>query len=211
MKRLELFKPLYPFQITQGFGQNLVPIYKEWGLLGHSGIDVVCGYLNGKYYETRGAEIRAAHDGEVTYSGMDSNEGYGVVIKTNEQFLDVNSQPQYWKLIYWHLNKNILVRVGQKVLVGDIIGYADSTGTILSTTGPSGSGKPHLHFGLKPIAQGENEWTWDNVLQNNGYRGAVDSMPYMSTMSAYQLRGSLQLIAEQIKKLAELISLFIRR
>jgi hypothetical protein len=31
---------------------------------------------------------------------------------------------------------------------------------------------------LKPVYQGEQPWQWDNVEQENGYRGAVDPAPY---------------------------------
>ena len=148
-----------------------------------------------------GDPVYAAHDGIITYAGLDSSGGWGVVIKTHEQFLvyDKYNKPYYWKTIYWHLLPNIPIKVGQKVLIGDIIGYADNTGF---------SKGDHLHFGLKPIEQGENEWTWDNAPQDNGYRGAIDPMPYMSVMSAYQVRSYLQNLSEIIKKLFELISIF---
>ena len=58
------------------------------------------------------------------------------------------------KTIYWHLIKEIPVKVGQKVQAGDVVGYADNTGF---STGD------HLHFGLKPQEKGENDWTWVNI------------------------------------------------
>jgi len=170
MKQLILYKPLHPFIISQGFGVKN-KIYSDMGMLGHNGLDCVRGEV-----QTAGSYVRAAHDGLVTYSGIDASGGYGVVIKSLEQF-DYNGQLTYFKTICWHLEKNIAVKVGQQVKVGDILGFADTTGI---ATGP------HLHFGLKPIAQGENEWTWMNIIPNNGYFGAIDPLPYLSPWTAYE-------------------------
>lgn len=203
MKRLELYFPIRkPYFITQFFGQNNLPIYKELGLLGHNGIDVAC---------QRGTPVLAAHDGIIVYAGMDGNEGIGVVIRTNEQFLDINNQPQWFKSLYWHLINNVPVRVGQQVRIGDIIGYANSTGL---------SGGDHLHFGLKPQYPGENNTTWWNSENTNGYKGAIDPEQYfiknspfpgrnIGYISAYEIKSSLQSIAEQIKIIAESIAKFI--
>src|SRR3990167_6624757 len=192
MTELYLYKSLHPFTISQGFGQNLSPLYVKWGLLGHNGLDCIRGYIKGKYFEIEGANVRAAHAGKVTYAGLDSTGGYGVVVQTTEQFLDKKGVPHYWKTIYWHLQPNIKVRVGQIVKIGDILASADNTGA---------SNGSHLHFGLKPIAQGEDEWTWDNVEQNNGYRGAVDPLPYMSEMTAYEFISWVQKLLEGLKKM----------
>lgn len=158
--KLELFYPIKPYKLSQSFGENRNTLYKELGMFGHNGHDIPC---------PTGTPIYAAHEGEITYAGVDSSGGYGVVIRTLEQFNDIKGTPSYWKTIYWHLIKTIPVKVGQKVKPGDIIGYGDTTGRATGS---------HLHFGLKPIAQGENEWTWMNIQQNNGYFGAVDPNPY---------------------------------
>ena len=195
MKRLELFIPLQkPYFITQYFGENKIPIYKELGMLGHNGWDIVLPL---------GKPIYAAHDGVVVYAGQDGNEGIGVVVRTTEQYLDINNNPQLFKTIYWHLLPNIPVKMGQKVNIGDLIGYGDTTGF---ATGP------HLHWGLKPVFQGENEWTWVNVEQNNGYYGAIDPMPYIQQMTAYEVRTILyQTIPEILKRVAEGIANLIKR
>lgn len=182
--------------IGQGFGECFPSVcaqYKAWGLKAHNGLDLAAYH---------GKPIYAAHDGIVTYAGVDANEGYGVVIRTEEQMEDSSGQPQFWKTIYWHITSDIPVRVGQRVRIGDLIAYADNTGF---------SKGDHLHFGLKPIAKGENDWTWSNTEQNNGYLGAVDPMPYMSTMTAYQLRTTLTSLSEIVKRIAEVLSLWIRR
>lgn len=173
MYSLELFYPLKTVCVYQAFGMN--PDKYEWlHLAGHNGVDFVAYH---------GEPVRAAHDGIVTYVGTDNNEGWGVVIRTEHQRYDQWGFPCYWKTLYWHLasptchegQHDIPVHVGQKVRVGDIIGYADNTGW---STGD------HLHFGLKPIAQNEADDTWFNPEQKNGYLGAVDPAPYFKGTSA---------------------------
>lgn len=162
MKKFSFQNPrLLPLFITQGFGEN-VEYYKQIGLKnGHNGIDLVAN---------DGDLIIAAHDGIVTFAGEDGSAGLGVVIRTNEQFLDINGRPSFWKSIYWHLQTgSICVHASQQVRRGEIIGRADNTGF---STGS------HLHFSIKPVQQGEADWKWDNVEQGNGYNGAVDPMPY---------------------------------
>lgn len=79
----------------------------------------------------------------------------------------------YAKTIYCHLKRGSLkVTAGDSVKVGQVIAHADNTG--LST----GS---HLHFGLKPIYKGEADWQWENLENNNGFRGAIDPMPFFET------------------------------
>ena len=202
--RLQLYFPLQkPYFITQFFGPSQLPIYKQLGMLGHNGLDCA---------SPRGKPVLASHDGQVVYAGQDGNEGYGVVIRTLTTF-EYNGQEMFFKTLYWHLLANIPVRVGQRVRIGDIVGYADSTG--LSTG-------DHLHFGLKPQYQGANEWTWFNAEQNNGYFGGIDPEPYLikdkrfsnrntDYMSSYEIKTGLQMLAEDIERLARSISNYLRR
>lgn len=88
-----------------------------------------------------------------------------------------------------------------KISNGDLIGYADNTG---ASTGD------HLHFALKPCAKGEDWGTFYNVLQNNGYGGAIDPTPYFDgtypkTIETLKLKLTLlQKVAELYKKLVAL-------
>lgn len=199
MKKLSLFYPVkprlpqdngyIPHVLGQGFGLN-GEWYRKNGInvKGHTGIDMGAGH---------GEIVRAAHDGEVSYAGVDSMEGYGVVIRTLEPF-EYEGQELYFKTIYWHLIKEIPVKVGQKVKVGDIIGYADSTGF---STGS------HLHFGLKPQIAGENDWTWANAEQDNGYFGAIDPMPYFNGYFAEEkasIINKMKLLLTLLKQLYKL-------
>ena len=164
--KFKLYNPLKRMILTQGFGRentdpNMLKAYESMGLQGHNGLDFVAW---------DGTPVYASHDGRVTFAGYDGSGGLGVVIRTEQQF-DYNGGQVYFKTIYWHLKKDSLkVTASQSVKKGDLIGLSDNTG--MST----GS---HLHFGLKPIQRGEQEWVWDNVDSANGYNGAIDPTPYI--------------------------------
>ena len=164
--KLLLKNPLGRVTVTQGFGNGdtsstMLTTYTGMGLQGHNGVDMVA---------FDGIPVYAAHDGRVTFAGYDGSGGLGVVIRTEQPVDFIDKTTSYAKTIYWHLKKGSLkVTASQTVKAGDQIGEADNTG--LST----GS---HLHFGLKPIARGENDWTWYNTEQDNGYMGAIDPRPY---------------------------------
>jgi murein DD-endopeptidase MepM/ murein hydrolase activator NlpD len=180
MARFELFYPVKPFVITQQFGVN-GEYYRSHGIevQGHPGHDLRAGH---------GQPVRAAHDGVVVYAGMDVNEGIGVVIRTAEP-RDYEGTRAYFKSIYWHLINNIPVRVGQKVKVGDTIGYADNTGL---------SNGDHLHFSVKPQAKGENDWEWLNTKQTNGYLGNIDPQQFYNGVHAEDAQSFLRMLTELI-------------
>ncbi|NYE57640.1 M23 family metallopeptidase [Carboxydothermus ferrireducens] len=92
------------------------PFGERWGRI-HEGIDI-----DG----STGDPVRASRDGVVTFAGWE--DGYGKLI--------VLDHAGPYKTRYGHLSK-ILVREGQRVEAGDIIGLIGSTGR---STGS------HLHF-----------------------------------------------------------------
>lgn len=160
--KLKLLHPTDNPYFIQRFGLN-GEYYQKNGIniIGHNGID---------FRARHGETIYAAHDGYATLTGEDGAGGIGVVIRTNEP-MEYLGGTAYIKSIYWHMVKGgILVRAGDKIVAGQPIGLADSTGF---STGD------HLHFGIKPQAQGENDYTWENVEQKNGYNGAIDPEPYL--------------------------------
>lgn len=168
MKKLELSYPvkpkLYPsIQNTifnQKFGDNRTDLYRKLGMLGHNGLDL---------FAQDGEPVCAAHDGVVTYAGLDGSNGNLVVVLTNEKF-DYKDGQAYYKSLYGHIKTGTYkVTAGTKVKKGQLLALADNTG--MST----GS---HLHFGLKPVEKGEADWQWWNIEQNLGYNGAIDPMPF---------------------------------
>lgn len=110
-------RPVLGAMITQGFGH---PEYQQWCgcWKPHTGIDLAAPY---------GSPITAADTGQVIWTGWDWS-GLGWAVKINHG--------NYIATIYGHLER-FIVRVGQNVTKGQIIGYEGSTG---ASTGP------HLHF-----------------------------------------------------------------
>ena len=100
------------------YGRRLHPIYKRY--IQHKGID-----FGGR----RGDPIYATGNGKVVHSekGL-RRKGYGQQLVIDHGF--------GYKTRYAHLNER-LVKVGQEVKRGELIGYMGSTG---------GSTGPHLHY-----------------------------------------------------------------
>lgn len=158
MAKFTLFYPVKPLYVNQVFGVN-PQTYAQFGLAGHNGIDLRAFH---------GQKVFAAHDG-VCFPEIDNSGGNGVIIRSTGEF-DFNGKQVHFKTIYWHLDRaDAVVKTGQKVKAGDLIGYADNTGF---STGD------HLHFGLKPQEWNETDWSWGNSAQNNGFLGAIDPTPY---------------------------------
>lgn len=107
-------KPLIGI-ITSAFGFRLHPIYNN--IRFHSGID---------FAASAGTQVHSTGEGVVVFSGYD--KGYGQKITINHGY--------GFKTIYAHLSKS-LVRQGERVSRGEIIGLSGNTG---DSTGP------HLHY-----------------------------------------------------------------
>ena len=162
---LKLHYPTKPYYVGQKFGEcmpSVCSFYKQIGLDGHNGIDSPA---------SDGMTVYAAHDGVVTFSGEDGSAGLGVVVRTKQPF-QYRDGEAFYKTIYWHLKKGgIWVKPTQLVRAGEPLGLADNTGFSTGT---------HLHFGLKPLYPGEQDWEWWNAESTNGYKGAVDPMPFFT-------------------------------
>ena len=190
--KLRLSYPVAP-KINQLFG-NSDAKYTNMALGGHNGID---------FYATNGTPVYATHDGFASYQ-VDDSGGHGVVIITDKEYEDLDGNLSYWKSISWHLcdplkqpqfKSPIADKTGfVKVENGDLIGYADNTGF---STGS------HLHYGLKPVKKGENNWVWYNTEQENGYKGAVNPMPYFDKSYA----GDIQILKKKITLLQKVVEL----
>lgn len=100
---------------ASGYGMRIDPIYRT--LRFHAGMD---------FSAPTGTEIYATGDGEVIFSGWKQGYGNCIIVDHGYDF----------KTLYGHQSKN-LVRVGQKVTRGEVIGLVGNTG---KSTGP------HLHY-----------------------------------------------------------------
>ncbi len=113
------YTPTTKYTVTSRYGYRPDPFTGIW--TGHNGIDLGAPI---------GTAIVATRSGVVTFTGYQENgAGNYVWINHGDGF----------KSIYMHMTRYI-VKVGQYVEAGEIIGYVGSTGR---STGP------HLHFGLK--------------------------------------------------------------
>lgn len=103
-------------EVISGFGMRMHPIlgYKRL----HAGLD---------FRAPTGTKVYATADGVVDYAGVKKN-GYGIHIDIRHGF--------GYKTKYAHLSK-LLVKDGQKVKRGDLIGLTGNTGL---------SKGPHLHY-----------------------------------------------------------------
>ena len=108
-------------KVSSGFGMRLHPVYKVWKL--HKGVDLAAD---------KGEPIYASKGGQVTVAGWDSSGGGNYVKIAHGKDDDGNT----WGSAYLHMT-NYIVKAGDFVQQGQLIGYVGSTGV---STGP------HLHF-----------------------------------------------------------------
>jgi len=135
-----------PYSIN-GFGMRVHPVLHVYRM--HEGIDIV---------NDVGANIYAAGDGVVRFAGRTAG-GYGTVIELNHGY--------GYSSLYAHLSQ-VLVRLGQSVRRGELIGKCGRSGLV--------SG-PHLHFEVRREGRKQNpvDYFFDDV-QAAQYRAQLASM-----------------------------------
>ena len=117
LKKVFLKSPIPMSRITSGFAMRMHPISGEWAQ--HKGID---------FAAPEGTPIRATADGVIDFSGVQNGYGNIVVVKHG---------PVY-STAYAHMSHiQTGMRLGKRVVQGDVIGYVGSTGW---------SSGPHLHY-----------------------------------------------------------------
>lgn len=107
-------KPAFGWPITSQFGYRMHPIFRTPRL--HAGVD---------FGAPSGTPVPSQTGGTVSFAGWGG--GFGNLVKVKQGI---------WEMFYAHLSK-ILVRAGQSVTKGQILGNVGSTG---NSTGP------HLHY-----------------------------------------------------------------
>lgn len=103
-------------RIVSGYGYRVHPIYKTLRM--HTGIDIA---------SSRGTPVYASGDG-VVVNPPGRGRGYGIRVIIDHGY--------GYKSMYAHLTKKV-VKYGEKVKRGQIIGYVGSTGLSVA---------PHLHY-----------------------------------------------------------------
>jgi murein DD-endopeptidase MepM/ murein hydrolase activator NlpD len=104
------------YKVTSGFGNRYHPILKV--LRPHTGIDITA---------PKGTPVYATADGIVAQDDA-AGSGYGIAVVLNHGYS--------YQTVYAHLSKKI-VKTGQKVKRGQIIGYVGNTGLSVGS---------HLHY-----------------------------------------------------------------
>lgn len=189
-----LFRPVTPFIVNQHFGENTVCIsldgkrdiimcnglkppkgYKSiYGPQGHGGVDLRA---------THGQEVYCAQDGVVYQIDTDAKSGLDVRVES-----EVNGIK--FRHIYEHL-MGYQPSVGDKLLAGQLIGWADNTGY---------SSGDHLHFEMH-ILKGK-QWV------------KVDPMLYMDTLparEALKLTSTIKYLKEQVARLLDNAAYSLRK
>ena len=192
MNKFELWYPVKnPFVISQKFGENPEFYQREYDMKSHNGWDIV-GVV--------GQIIRASHDGIVTFTGEDGRGGLGVVVRSEEKYwYEPIQEWVYFKTVYWHcLPGSFAVKPGDKVKIGTALAKCDSTGF---------TGNSHLHFGLKPVLKGEQDWEWYNLEQNNGWFGSIDPEPFFNKYYAEDAQLVLSILSKIKELLLKVVSL----
>ena len=181
---MKIYRPLKTNYKTQGFGENLacvrfsspmkivgkwnnvcpvnfVEFYPAMGLKGHNGQDWACWGGEPLYFSTqiKGMTWHAKTE-------VDSVGGIGVDVISDKKFT-FNGKTDFIKFRFWHF-KTAVVKTGDPVKLGQLLGYGDSTGM---------SGGNHLHWAVKWCDEnGRAKYT------DNGYRGAWDFCAYMENI-----------------------------
>ena len=136
-------------KITQFFGVNPEK-YAQFGLPGHDGVDIKA---------PTGSKVFAVAPGRVErVQPVPDGKGYGIHVRI--------AHADGYETIYAHLEKS-LVRVGNRVQAGTLIGLADSTG---NSTGS------HLHLVLKRHGETFKNWPFN----------ITDPMPFLMPLLSWQ-------------------------
>jgi len=126
------FKVPVPGKRTSNFGSRVDPVTKKRNAF-HSGIDIAA---------PRGTPVKASEAGIVRFASFKQN-GYGNLI--------IIEHAKGFATYYGHLDK-ILIKVGDRITKGMLIGEVGSTG---KSTGP------HLHF---EVRKGEQALDPDSMI-----------------------------------------------
>jgi len=187
--------------VYQWFGEN-PDLYKSIGLAGHNGIDIV---------KPKGTPILATA-GTVCEVKNDPS-GYGKHIRI---LTDPDENGDFLEITYGHLDE-IYCYLGQRVKDGDIVAGLGNTGFIISGNTPYWGNAPantglHLHLGCRECSTKDTGWVSQYstgqkaFIKNylNGYKGAIDPLPFIENWFKMQV-STIQKLIELYQKLLNLL------
>lgn len=187
----KIYRSIKPNSHTQRFGENLYPGYVLMGLKGHPGDDWACPDGEKIYWD---CDIK----GKVIQNFVDAgtgalNGGKMMIVRTEDK-----------DGIFYHRFCHLMSFValpGQIVESGNLIAYADHTGTVTA---------PHLHRDMKPIYI--DQYGQDKVIDpQNGYHGCVDIAPYFTNIFIKDLMANLQAQISVLTRIIEAIRELLKR
>lgn len=175
-----IFKKYPEGNIMQWFGEN-VELYKKSVCFGgqclekgHNGIDLVAPY---------GTPIKTALCDQKAVECRELTTGFGKYVKTVGEL-----NGKTYEFTYGHLSE-ILIKVGDKLLKGQILGKMGNSGFVVSGNTPYWKYNPyagtHLHFQIRELAkwQGRGQFIsymtgeqYEVLDYENGSFGAKDPM-----------------------------------
>lgn len=137
--------------VTQHFGENPQYYAANFSLPGHEGIDIAA---------PEGSDVYCVAPGRVEHVFTDINLPYGVNVRV--------AHDDGYQTIYAHLKTPPLVKVGDQLQAGDVIGQAGRTGNSLG---------PHLHLALKKKGSAAPGYPNDIVDPEPFIRSLLDELP----------------------------------
>ncbi len=184
MGMADITRPIEPFELTQGFGEN-PDDYKRFGLAGHNGWD-----FRTRFDDTPNGErdILCSWRMELYKLGDEGKDGYGKFFETVCQLYST------WKLTFGHCKA---IQTFNTRFEKESMATSDNTG---NSTGP------HLHFTVKRIKVIDGQ---HQVLDyNNGYFGAVDPQEFFDELRKFKQEGGVINVPDLPQKMEILISDF---
>ena len=143
-----------------------------------------------------GTNIQAVKSGTVTHSGWLELGGWRLSIKDEEGLTHY----------YAHMMEKSMLKAGDKVNIGDVIGQVGSTG-YSKTEGTKGKFDPHLHYGVYKNGKAINPTDYLKGAtsidsQNDGIKAYNKALhlPYIDTSYMYPFGYALRIPNRVIKK-----------
>ena len=150
-------------------------LYTRSGLKGHDGVDLWIVSGEEVYAATSGIVVvsQPAAENPVRGNNIELVSEDQRLFKAREAYAQVAAE-FYAYSCYCHL-KECLVQAGDRVDAGQLIGYADNTGT---------SSGDHLHFELKAVTRESGAY---KIAALNGYNGCTDPSDYIADLTEEEL------------------------